>query len=78
MDEFWPGGKLMAALLRDAHRRRVLEHQAKIQADRSTPGPADPQLKIRLIGEVKRDDTTMQAKRARRRTRKPDQTDLGV
>ena len=72
----------MAALSRDAHRRRVLEHQAKIEADRRTPGPtpgpSDPQLKIRLIGEVKRTDETVQPKRARQRSRKRAQPDLGI
>jgi hypothetical protein len=68
----------MAALSRDAHRRRVLEHQAKIEADPSTPGPSDPQLKIRLIGEVKRTDETVQPKRARQRSRKRAQPDLGI
>jgi hypothetical protein len=68
----------MAALLRDAHRRRVLEHQARMEADRNIPAPPDPQLKIRLIGEVKRTDESLQPKRARRRSRKPDQPDFGV
>jgi hypothetical protein len=78
-----PEEMLMAALSRDAHRRRVLEHQAKVEADRSaavpTPVPSsDPQLKIRLIGEVKHTDETVQPKRARQRPRKPAQPDLGV
>ena len=60
----------MAALSRDAHRRRVLEHQAKVEADRSKPVPAsvpassDPQLEIRLIGEVRSSDETVEQKRA--------------
>jgi hypothetical protein len=64
----------MAALSRDAHRRRVLEHQAKVAADRGKPVPtpipssSDPQLKIRLIGEVKRTDETVEPKRGRRRS----------
>jgi hypothetical protein len=45
----------MGALARDAHRRRVLEYQAKAAAERgesvATLGPSDPQLKIPLIGE---------------------------
>jgi hypothetical protein len=77
-----PEEMLMATLSRDAHRRRVLEHQAKIEADRSTPGltpsPSDPQLKIRLIGEVRRSDDTLQPKRGRQRPRKRAQPDLGV
>jgi len=68
----------MAAPSRDAHRRRVLEHQAKAEVDRSTPVPTDPQLEIRLIGEVKRADETVQPKRARQRARKRTQPDLGV
>jgi hypothetical protein len=76
--------EIMAALSRDAHRRRVLEHQAKVEADRgkpvTTPIPSssDPQLKIRLIGEVKRTDETVESKRGRRRSRKRAQPDLGV
>ncbi len=68
------------AALRDAHRRRVLEHQAKIEADRSTPVPpsSDRQLKIRLIGEVRNSDETAKPKRSRRRSRKRTQPDLGV
>jgi hypothetical protein len=72
----------MAALSRDAHRRRVLEHQAKVEADKSAPTPvpasSDPQLKIRLIGEVRRSDETVEPKRARQRSRKRVQPDLGV
>jgi hypothetical protein len=79
-----PGEILMAALSRDAHRRRVFEHQAKVAADRGKPVPtpipssSDPQLKIRLIGEVKRTDETVEPKRGRRRSRKRAQPDLGV
>ena len=71
----------MAALSRDAHRRRVLEHQAKVEADRKrppVPSSSDPQLKIRLIGEVRRSDETVEPKRARQRSRKRAQPDLGV
>jgi hypothetical protein len=72
----------MAALSRDAHRRRVLEHQAKAEADKSAPTPvpasSDPQLKIRLIGEVRRNDEAAEPKRSRQRPRKPAQPDLGV
>jgi hypothetical protein len=77
-----PEEMLMAALSRDAHRRRVLEHQSKVEAAGNaaipTPGPSDAQLKIRLIGEVKHTDETVQPKRARQRPRKPAQPDLGV
>jgi hypothetical protein len=71
----------MAALSRDAHRRRVLEHQAKAEVDQSTPVPSssDPQFKIRLIGEVRRGDESVEPpKRARQRPRKRAQPDLGV
>jgi hypothetical protein len=70
----------MAAISRDAHRRRVLEHQARVAADQSAPVTAssDPQLKIRLIGEVRRSDETVEPKRARQRSRKRAQPDLGV
>jgi hypothetical protein len=70
----------MAALSRDAHRRRVLEHQAKVEADRNAPvtSSSDPQLKIRLVGEVRRSDETVEPKRARQRPRKRAQPDLGV
>jgi hypothetical protein len=70
----------MAALSRDAHRRRVLEHQAKVEADRSTPVPAssDPQLKIPLIGEVRRNEEVAEPKRSPKRSRKQAQSDLGV
>jgi hypothetical protein len=79
----WGRYSLMAALSRDAHRRRVLEHQAKVEADRGKPVPtpipssSDLQLKIRLIGEVKRSDETVEPKRGRRRSRKRTQPDLG-
>ena len=70
----------MAAPSRDAHRRRVLEHQAKVAVERGKPVPAssDPQLKIRLIGEVRRGDKAAEPKRSRQRSRKPGQPDLGV
>ena len=57
----------MAALSREAHRSRVLEHQAMVGADRSTPvsSSSDPQLKIRLICEVRCSDETVEPKRAR-------------
>jgi hypothetical protein len=82
-----PEEVLMAAPSQDVHRRRVLEHQAKLEADRSTPVPVsvpsspDPQLKIRLIGEVRRSDESVaptEPKRGRQRSRKRTQPDLGV
>jgi hypothetical protein len=38
------------------HRRRILEHLEKMEAEKPAPEPApsDPQLKIPLIGEVRR------------------------
>jgi hypothetical protein len=70
----------MAALSRESHRRRVLEHQAKVEAERSTPhtSSSDPQLKIPLIGEVRRSDEMIEPTRARQRSRKRAQPDLGV
>ena len=70
----------MTALSRDAHRRRILEHQAKVAADQSArvTSSSDPQLKIRLIGEVRRSDETVEPKRARQRSRKRAQPDLGM
>src|ERR1700722_9868670 len=74
----------MAALSRHAHRRRVLEHQAEVEADRGKPVPtpipssSDLQLKIRLIGEVKRTDETVKPKRGRRRSRKRAQPDRSL
>ena len=40
--------------------------------------PSDPQLKIRLIGEVRRSEEVAEPKRAAKRSRKPAQPDLGV
>jgi hypothetical protein len=69
----------MAALSRDAHRRRVLEHQAKLEAAQSpsVAGSPDPQLKIRLIGEARTSVESPPLKRGRRRTRKAAQPELG-
>jgi hypothetical protein len=69
----------MGAFARDAHRRRVLEYQAKAATEQSaaTPGPSEPQLKIPLIGEVKRSDGAPPPKRRRRRAQKHVQPELG-
>lgn len=69
----------MGALARDAHRRRVLEYQAKASTEQTVPipGPSDPQLKIPLIGEVKRSDGSTQPKRRRPRGQKHIQPELG-
>lgn len=44
----------MAAIAKD-HLRRMLEHQEKVEAEQqiSNPKPADPQLRMPLIGEVR-------------------------
>jgi hypothetical protein len=69
----------MAARSRDTHRRRVLEHQTKAATERSVaaPGPSDPQLKIPLIGEVKRTNDAPQPNRRRPRGQKHFQPELG-
>lgn len=70
----------MALIFRDArdHRRRVLEHQAGLAADRRAPdaGPADPQMRISLIGEARRGDGAPPPKR-RKRAAPPVQPKLG-
>ena len=68
----------MAAISEAArgHRRRILEHQQQAEVRRNTAAaPPDPQLKIPLIGEVRRpaDPTT---KPARPRAKKPAQLEL--
>ena len=58
---------------RDAaeHRRRVLEHQAKVAAEKgsSPPSTTGPQLKIPLIGEVRLEEAPAPRKRKKPRTR---------
>jgi len=51
------------------HRRRMLEHQEQVEAAQHSQAeqPSDPQLKIRLIGEVRRPEP---APPKRRRSRK--------
>jgi len=60
----------MAPISRNAkdHQRRVLEHQTRMAADRRAPdaGPVDPQMRIPLVGEVKRNDAAPQPKRKKR------------
>ena len=48
----------MAAPSQEAHRRRVLEYQTRLEEQRRAPipGQSDPQLKIPLVGEVKRNN----------------------
>lgn len=71
----------MAAPERDAaeHRRRVLEHQARLAAEQKTPNaaPSDSQLRIPLVGEVKRSDGAQPPKRRRKDKQDPDQLKLG-
>jgi hypothetical protein len=70
----------MGASERDTteHRRRVLEHQAKLAAERRTSeaAPSDPQLRIPLVGEVRRSDGA-QAPKRRRKKPNADQLKLG-
>ena len=70
----------MAAPSQEAHRRRVLEDQTLLEEQRRAPipGQSDPQLKIPLVGEVKRNnDGTPQSKRRQKRTRRSAQPELG-
>jgi hypothetical protein len=58
----------LAAVAKD-HLRRVLEHQEKIDAERQgcDRQHVDPQLKMPLIGEVRRPGAAPPPKRARPR-----------
>jgi hypothetical protein len=69
----------MAASPQNVHRRRVLEYQTRLEAERraAVAAASDPQLRIPLIGEVKRSDGTPQSKRGRQRSTKRIQPDLG-
>lgn len=60
------------------HRRRVLEHQERVEAAQreAAARPKDPQLRIPLIGEVRRPEPS-QPKRRRPRTSKSVQPGLG-
>jgi hypothetical protein len=60
------------------HRRRVLEHQEKIDAGQRRAEPGGPQLTMPLIGEVRRPEAAL-PKRPRRRIKKPEpsQPELG-
>jgi hypothetical protein len=58
------------------HRKRILDHQERIAAKPRDALPSDPQMKIPLIGEVRRPDPAP-SKRARRRVKKPNQPQLG-
>jgi hypothetical protein len=69
----------MAAVSGDGgdHRRRVLEHLEKAASETCGPGstPSDRQLKIPLIGEVRRPEPAT-PKRERRRSAEPFQPRL--
>jgi hypothetical protein len=60
------------------HRRRVLEHQEKIDAGKRRTEPRDPQLTMPLIGEVRRPEPAPPKPR-RPRLKKPElgQPELG-
>ena len=60
------------------HRRRILDHQEKVEAEQRTAAaqPSEPQLRIPLIGEVRRPEPAT-PKRKRSRAKKPVQPDLG-
>jgi hypothetical protein len=60
------------------HRRRMLDHQERVHARREAANlqPSDPQLKIPLIGEVRRSEPAP-PKRKRQRASKPAQPQLG-
>lgn len=60
------------------HRRRVLEHQEKINAGLRRTEPSEPQLTMPLIGEVRPPEPAPR-KRRRPRIKKPDpgQPELG-
>lgn len=59
------------------HRRRILDHlETQTRQPETTQQAGDPQMKIPLIGEVRRPEADP-PKRARRRTKKPIQPKLG-
>jgi hypothetical protein len=58
------------------HRQRILEHQeAQRKRQEASPQRGDPQLKIPLIGEIRRPEAAP-PKRARQRVKKPSQPQL--
>lgn len=58
------------------HRKRILEHQEAQARRKEAVHAGDPQMKIPLIGEVRRPEPEP-PKRGRRRTKKPIQPTLG-
>jgi hypothetical protein len=61
------------------HRRRILEHQQRVAAEQQTPDAtsSEPQLKMPLIGEVRRPEAPIPPKRRRPKRKKPIQPQLG-
>jgi hypothetical protein len=58
------------------HRKKILDHQERVAAEqRDVQRPSDPQMKIPLIGEVRRPDPAP-PKRGRRWVKKPNQPQL--
>jgi hypothetical protein len=58
------------------HRKRILDHQERVAAEqRDVQRPSDPQMKIPLIGEVRRPEP-VPPKRARQRAKKSSQPQL--
>jgi hypothetical protein len=58
------------------HRKRILDHQERVAAkQRDARRPSDPQMKMPLIGEVRRPDS-VPPKRAQQRAKKPCQPQL--
>jgi hypothetical protein len=68
----------LAASRETDHRRRVLDHQEKVAAERRKLAAeiSDPQLRMPLLGEVRRTESPP-PKRRRPRTKKPVQPELG-
>jgi hypothetical protein len=60
------------------HRKRILEHQEKVMAEKrdSKPDSADRQLKFPLIGEVRPPAESAPARHRARRSAKPSQPRL--
>ena len=75
-----PEGPVLEVRLGESrdHRRRVLEHQERVEAEQreAAARPKDPQLRIPLIGEVRRPEPSP-PKRRRPRTSKTVQPGLG-
>jgi hypothetical protein len=65
----WRKGRMAVSPGSLEHRRRVLEHQAKTATDRGEPAPADKQLTIPLIAEVKANAAAPKPKVKRKRAR---------